>query len=73
MPTGTIVRTNNDPVEKLRNYKRIGSLKSSDGDCSNYVTVGPTHRDGETKNVRINHHAEGYVRSNRTENNTNVS
>ena len=39
MPDDITIRVNNDPVEKVKHFKYIGSLKSSDGDCSKDVNV----------------------------------
>ena len=38
MTLGTI-RVNNDPVEKVKQFKYLGSLKSTDGDCSKDVNA----------------------------------
>ena len=34
VPDDINIRVNNDPVEKVKQFKYIGSLKSTDGDCS---------------------------------------
>ena len=39
VPDGITIRVNNDPVEKVKHLKYIGSRKSSDGDCSKYVNA----------------------------------
>ena len=37
VPDDITIRINNDPVEKVKHFKYLGSLKSSDGDCSKDV------------------------------------
>ena len=39
VPADITIRVNNDPVEKVKHFKYIGSLKSSDGDCSKDVNA----------------------------------
>ena len=34
VPDDITIRVNNDPVEKVKQFKYLGSLKSTDGDCS---------------------------------------
>ena len=61
------IRVNNDPFEKVKHLKYLGSLKSSDGDCSKDVNVRIASK---TKNVRTNNSVEGSVHPSRTENET---
>ena len=39
MPDDITIRVNNDPVEKVKQFKYLGSLKSTDGDCSTDVNA----------------------------------
>ena len=39
VPDDINIRVNNDPVEKVKQFKYIGSLKSTDGDCSKDVNA----------------------------------
>ena len=39
VPADITIRVNNDPVEKVRHFNYLGSLKSSDGDCAKDVDV----------------------------------
>ena len=39
VPGDITIRVNNDPVEKVKQFKYIGSLKSTDGDCSKVVNA----------------------------------
>ena len=39
MPDDINIRVNNDPVEKVKQFKYLGSLKSTDGDCSKDVNA----------------------------------
>ena len=39
VPDDINIRVNNDPVEKVKQFKYLGSLKSSDGDCSKDVNA----------------------------------
>ena len=64
VPDDITIRVNNDPVEKVKHFKYIGSLKSSDGDCSKDAFK---HRYGETNNVQTNHPVEGSGHPSRTE------
>ena len=36
---GITIRADNDPVETVKHFKYLGSLKSSDGDCSKDVNA----------------------------------
>ena len=62
VPDDITIRVNNDPVEKVKQFKYIGSLKSTDGDCSKDVNA----RIAMAK--RTNHLVEGSVHPSRTEN-----
>ena len=39
VPDDITIRVNNDPVEKVKQFKYLGSLKSTDGDCSKDVNA----------------------------------
>ena len=39
VPDDINIRVNNDPVEKVKQFKYLGSLKSTDGDCSKDVNA----------------------------------
>ena len=39
VPDDITIRVNNDPVEKIKHFKYLGSLKLSNGDCSKYVNT----------------------------------
>ena len=39
VPDDITIRVNNEPVEKIKQFKHLGSLKSTDGDCSNDVNA----------------------------------
>ena len=39
MPDDITLRVDNDPVEELKHFKYLGSLKSSDGHCSKDVNA----------------------------------
>ena len=39
VPGNITIRVNNDPVEKVRQIKYLGSLKTTDGDCSKDVNA----------------------------------
>ena len=39
VPDDINIRVNNDPVEKVKQFKYLGSLKSMDGDCSKDVNA----------------------------------
>ena len=39
VPDDITIRVNNDPVEKVKLFKCLGSLKSTDGDCSKDVNA----------------------------------
>ena len=39
VPADITIRVNNDSVEKVKHFRYVGSLKSSDGDCSKYVNA----------------------------------
>ena len=39
VPGNITIRVNNDPVENVKQFKYLGSLKTTDGDCSKDVNA----------------------------------
>ena len=66
VPDDITIRVNNDPVEKVKQFKYLGSLKSTDGDCSKDVNA----RIAMAKRRMCEHLVEGSIHPSRTQNET---